>query len=192
MRRVLFGPALAVGLVALACKPGTAPQVAGAAAHGDSSDQVMYGIDTYLTDRGLLRAELKADTAYFYDENSRIELRHGLTLTFYGQTGKKTSTLTSSEGTYNTRAAQTEARKHVVVVSEDGKRLTTEQLRYSQTQNLISSDSAFVLTQPERTITGIGFTSDPDLKVVKILKSPGGTAINLAAPSTAAPAPPKP
>jgi LPS export ABC transporter protein LptC len=135
----------------------------------DSADQVMFKIKTVLTDRGLLRAELLADSAFFFNDNTRIELR-GVHTTFYTNTGQRSSVLTSREGTYNTRAGETEARKNVVVVGEDGRRLETEQLKYNQARDEISSDSAFVLTEPGRRATGVGFVSDPALKNVRVNK----------------------
>jgi LPS export ABC transporter protein LptC len=134
----------------------------------------MFGIETLLTDRGVLNARLKADTAFFFDENTRIELR-GVHLTFYTRTGERNSVLTSREGTYNMRQSRMEARGNVVVVSEDGRRLTSEQLRYDQVRNEISSDSAFVLTEPERRIQGIGFTSDPNMNNVRVHRLIEGT-----------------
>ncbi len=177
-------------------KKGIQPTAQGKSSLRDTSDQTMYGIVTYLTDRGLMRAELKADTGYFFDDNSRIELRN-VRVTFYTQTGQKNGVLTSKEGTYNTRLAQTEARKNVIVISEDGKRLTTEQLKFQQTANLISSDSAFVLTETTRTVKGVGFTSDPNLSNIKILKNPNVTTpVNLSdpagTPARPLPAPPRP
>ena len=136
----------------------------------DSADQVMFGARSVLTDRGLLRAELIADTAYFYDENTRIEMRQ-VHLTFFTQTGAKNAVLTSRAGTYNTRLGNMEARGDVVVVAEDGRRLTTPQLRYAQARNEISSDSTFTLTEPGRTLEGVGFTSDPNLNTVRCLKA---------------------
>jgi LPS export ABC transporter protein LptC len=154
--------------VALACGgDGTAPPRVSGSPMADSADQMMFGINTLLTDRGVLNAELESDTAFFFDENTRIELRV-VKLTFHTRTGERNSVLTGKEGTYNTRQSRMEARGNVVVVTEDGRRLTTEQLRYDQIRNEISSDSAFVLTEPGRRLEGIGFTSDPNMNNVRV------------------------
>lgn len=159
---------LAMLIFALACGgDGTAPPQVSGSPMADSADQMMFGINTLLTNRGVLNAELEADTAFFFDENTRIELRT-VKLTFYTRTGERNSVLTSREGTYNTRQSRMEARGNVVVVSEDGRRLTTEQLRYDQIRNEISSDSAFVLTETGRRLEGIGFTSDPNMNNVRV------------------------
>ncbi len=159
---------LSIAILAVACGgDGTAPPRTSGSPLADSADQMMFGINTRLTDQGVRTADLQADTAFFFDENSRIELR-GVTLTFYTRTGERNSVLTSREGTYNTRHSKMEARGNVVVVSEDGRRLTSEQLRYDQARNEISSDSAFVLTEPGRRVEGIGFTSDPNMNSVRV------------------------
>ena len=154
--------------LALACRgEGTAPPRVSGSAMADSADQMMFGINTLLTDRGVMNADLESDTAFFFDENTRIELR-GVKLTFFTRTGERNSVLTGKEGTYNTRQSRMEARGNVVVVTEDGRRLTTEQLRYDQIRNEISSDSAFVLTEPGRRLEGVGFTSDPNMNNVRV------------------------
>lgn len=155
--------------VALACNSGTEPRITAANPLADSADQVMFGVSTMITNRGVLRAQLGADTGYFFDGNTRIEVRHERTV-FYTTTGQQNAVLTSVQGTYNMRRGQMEARQDVVVVTNDGKRLETEQLKYDQATDQISSDSAFVLTQPNRTLRGIGFTSDPDLTNLHVKK----------------------
>jgi len=162
-------------VLAGACTETKTPPVAARSALADSADQVMYGARSLLTDRGVLRAELLADTAYFFDESTRIEMRDVHT-TFFTTTGAKDGVLTSREGTYSTRGGTMEARKNVIVVSEDGRRLTTEQLRYDQQRNEISSDSAFVLTEPGRRLEGVGFISDPDMTNIRVLKGARGQA----------------
>ena len=175
MRR---GWIVALGMVAVAaaCSNGTEPKVTSANPLADSADQVMFGVSTMITDQGLLRAKLQADTAYFFDGSTRIESRNEKT-TFYTTTGVENAVLTSLEGTYNSARGTMQARKNVLVVSTDNKRLETSQLDYNQQTNLISSDSAFVLTQPSGVMRGIGFTSDPNMTNlhVKRVITGGGT-----------------
>ena len=168
---------LAVGMVAIAsaCSSKTQPPVATHSPLADSADQVMYGARFSLTDKGVDKAHLRADTAYFFEDNTRIELEKVHT-TFFTVTGAKDAVLTSQRGTYNSRTSNMVARKDVVIVSEDGRRLTTPELIYSQQRNEISSDSAFVLTEPDRRLEGIGFRSDPNMKNIRILKGVSGFA----------------
>jgi hypothetical protein len=67
------------------------------------------------------------------------------------------------------------ARGTVVVTTEEGRRLTTPELKYDQGMNEISSDSAFVLTEPGRRLEGVGFRSDPNMQNVRILKTKSGS-----------------
>jgi LPS export ABC transporter protein LptC len=164
-----FAAAVAAAAVLAGCNKDKATPVRPGQGNrtADSADQVMFGINTLLNNRGLLQAELQSDTGYFFDENTRIELR-GVNLTFYSKTGEKTSNLKSLQGTYNTRMQLAEARQNVVMVSTDGRRLTTNQLRFDQGRNEISSDSAFIMTEPGKRLEGVGFTSDPELKAFRI------------------------
>jgi LPS export ABC transporter protein LptC len=140
----------------------------------DSADQIMYGAHFNLTDKGLSRAELLSDTAYFFEDNTRIELRK-VEATFYTTTGARDAYLTSKRGTYRSRAGSMVARDSVVVVTEEGRKLTTPELKYDQAVNEISSDSAFVLTEPGRRLAGIGFRSDPNMQNIRILKTKSGS-----------------
>lgn len=187
MRTLLVVAFLAVATAA--CSSKTQPPVATHSPLADSADQVMYGARFNLTDKGLERAQLQADTAYFFEDNTRIELENVHT-TFYTATGAKDAVLTSRRGTYNSRTSNMVARKNVVVVSEDGRRLTTPELIYNQQKNEISSDSAFVMTEPNRRLEGIGFRSDPDMKNIQILKGASGFAKGVSTQPAPAPAPP--
>lgn len=173
MRAVVFVVVSVVSSVA--CSSKKQPPVATHSPLADSADQVMYGARFNLTDKGLQRAQLQADTAYFFEDNTRIELEPVHT-TFFTATGAKDAVLTSQRGTYNSRTTNMVARKNVVVVSEDGRRLTTPELIYNQQLNQISSDSAFVMTEPNRRLEGIGFRSDPNMKNIQILKGASGMA----------------
>ena len=151
---------------------GATPPVA-ARTTPDTADQTLFGVRVVMSDHGVQRSLLQADTAFTYEENSRFELRT-VHSTFYTETGVKNATLTSRQGTYNVRSGNMEARGNVIVISEDGRRLETPQLRYDPGRNEISGDSAFVLTRPEDVVSGIGFITDPDLTRIRVMKGFSG------------------
>lgn len=173
MRFVLVSGLAVVAVVA--CSSKKQPPVAAHSPLADSADQVMYGARFNLTDQGLQRVQLQADTAYFFEDNTRIELEN-VHATFFTAAGAKNAVLTSNRGRFNSRTNNMVARKKVVVVSEDGRRLTTPELTYNQQTNQISSDSAFVMTEPNRRLEGVGFRSDPDMKNIQIVKGASGMA----------------
>ena len=69
----------------------------------------MFGTRFNMTDHGMERAVLLADTAFFFNDNTRVELEH-VNATFYTATGAKDATLTSRHGTYHTQTGVMSAR----------------------------------------------------------------------------------
>jgi LPS export ABC transporter protein LptC len=157
----------------VACEGGIKPTATITAA--DSADQVLRNMTHYMTEGGIQRARVRADTAYFYSPSQTAELR-SVHITFYDPRGAESSTLTAREGTYHWRTGDMEARGNVVVVRTDGATLRTTVLRYVQVKNQVSSDRPFVFDEPTRHIVGEGFTSDPDFKNVNArrVKGTGG------------------
>ncbi|HKR08043.1 MAG TPA: LPS export ABC transporter periplasmic protein LptC [Gemmatimonadaceae bacterium] len=176
----------AVGVLAMslsACTTKKQPPVAGHSPLADSADQIMYNSRFVLTDEGIARAQMHADTAYFFDDNTRMEFENP-NVTFSNSMGAKDAVLTARHGTLNNRTNNMIARKNVVVVSEDGRRLTTPELIYNKQKNEISSDSAFVMTEPGRELSGIGFRSDPNMNNIRILKGASGIARGVSTQAT--------
>src|SRR3982074_2968057 len=101
MKRLVLLSFVLVG----ACKSGI--PVTATQAVLDSADQVLIGMTHYVTESGVLRARVRADTAYFFSNTQRAELRN-VHVTLYDQTGRPTSTLTSREGTHHWRAGDME------------------------------------------------------------------------------------
>ena len=161
-------------VVALACKrQGSAPPVKHGISMADSAEQVMLGVRMLLTDRGVQRGEMFADTAYVFDDQTRFELRK-VRATFNTSTGTKDGVLSADRGHYNMRESKLEGFGNVVIVTTEGKRLTSPHMRYLQAQNEVSSDSAFTMVEPGRSLTGVGFRADPQLTRVVVLKSGTG------------------
>lgn len=172
-RRTLGAAALMVA-VAAACSDTQAPPVSARASLADSADQVMFGVRSDLVSAGVRRGELFSDTAFMFDQGTRIELR-GVRANFFTDAGDVEGTLTSREGTFNNRSGEMHARGDVVVVTNDGRRMESPELRYIISQQLIRSDSSFVLTRPGERLAGVGFTSDPDLRNVRIERTVSGS-----------------
>ncbi|MGI8617892.1 MAG: LPS export ABC transporter periplasmic protein LptC, partial [Gemmatimonadaceae bacterium] len=169
----IFGAVTMFALIALACDDKREPPVLTRAAMADSADQAMYGASFNMTNGGVIRAELQADTAYFFDDNTRIEL-DDVNTTFYTVSGLKDAVLTSNHGRYSTRLGNMTAFGNVVVNTEDGRSIVTPELHYNQASNQFSSDSQFVMTEPGRRLAGVGFRSDPGLKNVQVLSGASG------------------
>lgn len=167
MRQIAASVLVVLCLGVSACQDtGATPPVTAKAAP-DTADQTMFGVRLVLSDHGVQRALMQADTAFTYEDNTHTELRN-VRSTFFSETGVKNATLTSRQGTYNVRTGNMEARGNVVVISEDGRRLETPQLRYDPGRNEISGDSVFVLTRPGDVLEGIGFLTDPNLTRINV------------------------
>jgi len=175
MRRPLPVLMLIVAVIGAACGRGE-PRPSAALSGGllDTADQVAFGFRTLVTDGGLLRAEIFADTALFQNQNTKIVLLQ-VTGDFFGATGAKAATATSGRGTFDTRTSTLEAFGDVVITSVDGRVLRTPYIRYDRSSNQVYSDSAFVLTEPgEREMRGIGFRTDPSLSAIEVQRIRSG------------------
>jgi len=173
MRRVLVLLALASMTVAGCSTQGHAPPVKTGTSMADSAEQVMLNVRSLLTDKGIQRGEMFADSAYIFDDNTRFELRK-VRATFNTSTGVKDGTMSGDRGRYNLREQMLEGYGNVVITTNDGKRLTSPHVRYSQALNQVSSDSAFTMVEAGRTLSGVGFRSDPQLNNVVVLKGARG------------------
>jgi LPS export ABC transporter protein LptC len=140
----------------------------------DSADQVLEGFSHYVTNQGVRRSRVEADTAYFYESSQVTELRK-LKVTFYDLKGAESSTLTARRGTYRWQDGSMEANDNVVVVSPDGRRLTTQTLRYDNATSTISTDKRFSFDRGTEHLERNSFRSDPDFKNV-VTDRPRGVA----------------
>lgn len=167
--------------VIAACGDTNAPPLAGEALLPDSAEQMLIGVNFFLTDAGIRRANVKADTMLMYEDNTRAHLQK-VTANFYTPEGVQDAVLTAKEGTHNERIGTMEARGDVLVVSRKGERLESPHLKYDPQRNEISSDSAFTLTQGERVTRGVGFVSTPDMSNMRILKAAQVTGTSVKIP----------
>jgi LPS export ABC transporter protein LptC len=173
MRSAVLVLVVAIGVAAGCSRSASAPPVGVRDSLADSAEQVMLNVRSLLTDHGIQRGEMFADSVYIFDENTRFELRK-VRATFNTSAGVKDGTMTANRGRYNLRQQILEGFGNVVITTNDGKRLTSPQVRYNQLANEVSSDTNFTMVEPGRTLSGIGFRSDPQLTHVRVLRAPRG------------------
>lgn len=160
-------------LVAAACSEAGEPPTRLAAA--DSADQIFFGMQSNVTVDGVLRARLRADIAYAYQNTQTYDLV-AVEVDFMSSGGAITSTVTADSGSYDLRTRGMEARGNVVAMTPDGRRLTTSILRYNSRTEEISGPEPFVFDAPDRHLEGAAFTADPDFRNVQAVEPRRGRA----------------
>ena len=143
-------------------------------AAADSADQILEGFSHYVTNDGVRRTRVEADTAFFYENTQLTDLRN-IKVTFYDLKGEEGSTLTAKRGTYRWQNGSMDAEGNVLVVSPDGRRLRTQTLRYDNAANQISTDQRFTFDRGTEHLEGNSFRSDPDFRNV-VTDRPRGVA----------------
>jgi len=139
----------------------------------DTADQVLEAMSHYITEKGVRRSLVEADTARLYEPTQIAELK-ALTVTFYDSVGKVTSVVTADSGTYFMRDGSMKARGNVIARTPDGRRLSSPVLNYDQKSNSISSDQPFTYENGDEHLEGNGFHSDPDFRNVVTQQPRGG------------------
>ena len=140
----------------------------------DSADQVLEGFSHYVTRDGIRRSRVEADTAFFYESTQITQLKN-IRVVFFDVRGEEGSTLTAKRGTYRWQDGSMEANDKVLVVSPDGRKLTTETLKYDNAANTISTNVHFAFDRGGEHLEGNSFRSDPDFKNV-VTDRPRGVA----------------
>lgn len=170
MRRLAL--LLAATLLAACERDGARPTATLAPA--DTADQVIAGFEHHVTDLGVRRTRIEADTAYFY-EATQTQLLRNVRAEFFDEEGRPTSTLTAREARYRVQDGSMRATGSVVVVGPDGERLASEELVYDKAAETISTEQAFRYDHRDEHLVGTGFRSDPAFENV-VANQPRGTA----------------
>ena len=160
-----------VALLLAGCsRDGVRPVTESAAA--DSADQVLYKMSTKITNAGVLRSHVDADTAFIYQRSQTMDLRH-FTALLLDEKGNLKSTLTADKGIYATYSNRLDARGHVVATTVDGQKVVTEHLIYDKSANQVTIDTAFVYDSKKGHLVGNCMKSDIDFTNVIVCQPTG-------------------
>jgi len=163
-----LGAGVAAALLLAGCEGGSgdsarAPAVAPG---GAQPEQVFYDTRLTETEAGVKLWVLFSDEMRKYADRSDA-LLIGVKMDFY-RDGAYFSTLVSDSGTADLQSHDVFVWGHVVVTTDDGRRLRTSELAYSNSDGLIRNEVYNVLDRGEDVVTGIGLEATPDLQRIEI------------------------
>lgn len=169
-RRVRAGSAV-LALLAGGCSDEPAGTTDEPSIFASGADQVMVGVEQYLTRDGIRRGVLHADTAFTYEDSSRIDLRN-LEIQFFDESGADRGVLTSAAGTYRLETGDMTVHGSVDLRGRlEGREpsvLETDSLAYEAAENLLTTDASWTLTHPDGTVErGRGLVTDPGLQDIR-------------------------
>ncbi len=115
------------------------------------------------TDQGRPQWTLYARYAATYTARNVVVSRD-IRVDFFDDKGARSSELTAREGEIQQQTRDMTARGNVVLQTTEGTRMTSQEIRFSNDKQLITSDQLVRVERAGDTLAGVGFSSDPDLR----------------------------
>jgi len=132
-------------------------------------DQQMWNSTVVVTTRGRLDARVKYGHMARFSEKKMALFDDGIMVDFYNENGEHASTLTADRGQLDEEDNDVKAMGNVIVRSDSGVTLFTEEISYLQQQDrIVSQVDVKIATSNGDTLYGVGFESDPQLKAWSI------------------------
>lgn len=135
-----------------------------------------YDSKLFITKAGIRQAVLHYGHMQKFSDEKVIYFDNGIELDFYNKDGKHTSYISAEKGEFHEKTEDVVGRGNVVVISDTGMTLFTEELRWDSELDKILSDTLVMITTREGdTLYGKGFESDPDL-TRRVIYQPWGVS----------------
>ena len=159
--------ALLLGVVMLVgCESEKSP-VPSSADMTRTPDQLILDFALTETQEGRKLWILRAERAKIFDSSNEIDL-DTLVVDFFDELEAHTSTLTSHHGVINRTSHNMQAFGEVVIVTDEGLRLESDEALWLNRPGQIVSDAPVRFTRGRNVLTGVGFASDPSLDNIEI------------------------
>ncbi len=143
----------------------------------EKPDQESWDVRITITNAGLKRADIKADYLEQFNNKGFLTLENNVQIDFYNAEENHMSSLLSDKAEMNERTNFLRAIDNIIIKSDSGVTLYTDTLSWDNTKELIfTNDSVMITTETNDTLYGIGFESDMNMELWKILKPRGVTS----------------
>ncbi len=160
----LIAGALLLLMMHNGCEEKIKPSVAPSGLGQDVPSQESWNAKITFTDSGRVTAVLHAGHIAMFSERRVTVLDSNIVVDFYDDHGNHSSVLTARRGVVNDISHDFEAHENVVVVSDSGSTLRTEDLYWSNHDRKVHTPAYVDITSPTERIEGQGFESDQGLK----------------------------
>ncbi len=160
-------------LLLSACEEKIKPSIAPTALSGNGPTQESWKAKIIITDSGRVSGILHAGHIAVYEYKKYTNLDSGIVVDFFDENEHHTSVLTAKQGRINDLTHDLEAHGNVVVVSDSGTVLKTEDLFWNNTTQRVYSQDYVEITSPKEQMQGHGFESDRSLIHYRIFRVTG-------------------
>lgn len=144
---------------------------------GKLPDQEIWDFQAKSTVNGKLEALIRAGHMQRYSREDLMLFDSGVQVDFFDEAGEHASVLTSDRGEYNSQTEDVKAIGNVVVVSDSGVTMYTDELfYYRKTDQIISTTNVKVETEEGHILYGVGFQSDAQMSKWQINQPHDGVA----------------
>ncbi len=160
-------------LLLAGCGEKTRPPVLPSQPGRDAPDQESWNATITFTDSGMITGVVRAGYIAKYLSDKFTILDSGIVVDFFNERHEHTSVLTARRGRVNDVTNDFEARGDVVVRSDSGTVLRSEELNWDNKRERIHTEAFVEITSPTEEIRGMGLESDQALRHYTILKVTG-------------------
>jgi LPS export ABC transporter protein LptC len=174
-QRAFIAGVFAVFVIVLltGCEEKIKPSIASTGIGHDVPSQESWNSLITFTDSGKVTAIVHAGHIAVYENSRTTILDDGIRVDFFNELEQHTSTLTAQTGKVNDVTHDLEAYGSVVVVSDSGTTLKTEELFWNNARQLIHTSAFVEIISPTEHIRGHGLESDQSLKNYRIFRVTG-------------------
>ena len=140
-------------------------------------DQEIWEFQAKSTNNGNLEALIRAGHMQRFSKESLMLFDDSIHVDFYDDQGEHASLLTAERGEYDTKTENVKAMGNVVVVSDSGITLYTDELfYYRDSDKIVSNTRVKVETEEGHVLHGVGFESDAQMNLWEIRQPYDGVA----------------
>jgi LPS export ABC transporter protein LptC len=160
------------------CEEKIKPSISSVTIGQNIPTQESWNATITFTDSGRVTGILRAGHIAMFSDKRLTLLDSNIVVDFYDEYGQHTSSLTARQGKVNDITNDFEAHQNVVVISDSGTTLRTEDLYWNNQTQKIFTPAYVEITSPKEQLQGHGFESDKSLKHYTIYKVTGQAKTN--------------